>query len=104
MAAILVGLVLVGCVPAKARTFARREVVIRGMRFEPARIQAQVGDTLIWRNRDLVPHTATAAGGAFDSGAIAPDSEWVWIAARSGEVMYGCLFHPTMKARCQIQP
>src|SRR5204862_476961 len=44
-------------------------VEIRGMEFHPAELTVAVGDTIVWINRDIVPHTATAGGGAGSQGA-----------------------------------
>lgn len=46
------------------------QVEIRGMQFVPASLTVKVGDTVVWTNHDVLPHTVTAAG-AFDSQAIA---------------------------------
>lgn len=43
---------------------ARRHVVeIRDFGFHPQSIQVSVGDIIVWTNRDIVPHTATAGDG-----------------------------------------
>jgi len=38
----------------------RHRVTIQGLRFTPADVVAAPGDTVVWVNRDLVPHTVTA--------------------------------------------
>ena len=54
-----------------ARTARRTHTVtMAGMKFMPASLSVTKGDTVIWVNEDLVPHTATASNAAFDSGAI----------------------------------
>src|SRR6266849_1102818 len=35
-------------------------VVIREVKFQPSVLTAMVGDTVEWRNDDIVPHTATS--------------------------------------------
>ena len=72
-------------------------VVIQGMQFVPAEITVPVGDTIVWVNEDLVPHTATASG-VFDSGVIASKAEWRLVVSSRGVLGYGCTMHPTMKA------
>jgi plastocyanin len=49
-----------------------------------------------------VSHTATADK-VFDSGSIAADSSWSYIAAKTGEYAYGCTFHATMKAKITVR-
>jgi plastocyanin len=38
-------------------------VVIREFKFEPAAVAVHVGDTVEWKDDDIVPHSATAAQG-----------------------------------------
>src|SRR5205085_12564595 len=67
-------------------------VVIDGMRFEPQALAVQRGDRIVWRNRDLVPHTATARG-VFDSGSIAPGATWSTVVRKEAMLTYVCTFH-----------
>ena len=51
---------------AMTLTMARSEtiqVTIRDLKFSPDRIEARVGDTVEWINKDILAHTATAEGG-----------------------------------------
>ena len=77
-------------------------VTIEGMAFHPAMVNVKPGDKIVWRNNDLVPHTATAAG-AFDSGAIAPGKSWTWTVRGKGSHGYVCVYHPGMKAAVGIE-
>jgi plastocyanin len=72
------------------------QVVIRSMQFDPASIDVAVGDVVVWVNKDIVPHTATAAG-SFDSQSLTTNQEWRYTATKPGVFPYGCIFHPTMK-------
>ena len=38
-------------------------VTIEGMRFQPEMLTVERGDTIVWVNKDLVPHTATSKAG-----------------------------------------
>src|SRR2546423_277336 len=41
------------------------------MEFHPAVLTVAAGDTVVWVNRDIVPHTATATGGTkWDTGQL----------------------------------
>lgn len=84
--------------PGKTHT-----VTIENMRFNPAELTVHRGDHIMWVNKDLFPHTVTAAGKTFDSGSIAADASWSYVAAKSGDFAYGCTFHPTMKGRITVQ-
>lgn len=68
------------------------------MKFVPERLEVAAGDTVAWTNKDLVPHTVTAAGRGVESGTIAPGATWKLTAPRDGEIAYLCRFHPGMKA------
>ena len=81
---------------------ASHAVRIEGMRFEPQELTVRRGDRIVWVNKDLFPHTVTADG-IFDSGSIAPNASWSYIAATSGEYAYSCTFHPTMKGKFTVQ-
>ena len=64
----------------------------------PALQRVRVGDTVTWTNHDIVPHTVTAAKGAFDSKLIASKGAWTHVIKRADFGEYHCIFHPTMKA------
>ena len=94
-AALLLGAILLwgmGGVPS--RTHVLR---ITGFQFVPPRVHVAVGDTLTWVNEDIVPHTATAATGAWDSGTIAAKGRATLVIRAPGRVEYECALHPTMK-------
>jgi len=71
-------------------------IAIEGMKFVPERLEVQVGDTVIWSNKDLVPHTATAVKASIESGSIAPGASWKLTVRRKGQIDYICRFHPVM--------
>ncbi len=95
--ALVFGLAL--ALPAAATAAGKTHAVrIEGMKFEPERLEAAVGDTITWTNRDVVPHTVTgAAGRALESGTIAPNRKWTYRVRAKGEIAYVCRFHPMMK-------
>jgi plastocyanin len=73
-------------------------VIIEGMRFQPESLTVARGDTIVWINKDLFPHTAASEAGRFDSGIIQAEKSWTFTAKQKGEFAYTCTFHPTMKA------
>jgi len=77
-------------------------VTIEGMKFEPATLRVKMGDQVVWRNKDLVPHTATAEG-KFDSKGIGAGKSWAWTAATRGQVDYVCTYHPGMKGSVVVE-
>jgi plastocyanin len=78
-------------------------VVIENMQYNPSELRVQRGERIVWVNKDLFPHTVTAASHAFDSGSIAAAASWTYVAGRGGEYAYGCSFHPTMKGLLKVQ-
>lgn len=73
------------------------------MRFDPADLTVKRGDRVVWINKDLFAHTATAAGKAFDSGDIEANASWSYVTSAAGDYAYVCTFHPTMKGRLSVQ-
>lgn len=77
-------------------------VVIDGFAFKPAQLTVKLGDTVVWRNNDPVPHTATAKG-VFDSGSIAAGGTWKHVTTKRGRHDYVCSFHPNMKGTLIVE-
>lgn len=80
-------------------------VVIRGFKFEPATVTVNQGDTVEWKNDDIVPHTATedVRKPSFDSGTIEVGAAWRYIAQNKGKYDYTCTFHPNMEGKLIVQ-
>ena len=78
-------------------------ILIEGMRYQPQGLTVAVGDTVVWVNRDMVPHTATSASGRFDSNEIAAGKSWTYTVRATGEFAYICTYHPLMKAVLRVR-
>ena len=78
-------------------------VTIDAMRFTPETLTVRTGDTVVWVNKDMVPHTATATGGGFDSKVIAAGQSWSQRMTAAGDVPYVCALHPPMKGTLRVQ-
>jgi len=77
---------------AKPREFT---VEIAKMRFGPVPKGMRTGDVLIWVNRDVVPHTATANDKSFD--VIIPSRQSRrMVLRRAGSYAVVCTYHPGM--------
>ncbi|CDX27368.1 conserved exported hypothetical protein [Mesorhizobium sp. ORS 3324] len=85
--------------PALATTI---EVTIDKLVFSPASVQAKVGDTIEWTNKDVFAHTATVKGG-WDV-TIQPKSKGKVTLKAAGAVDYFCRFHPNMKGHLEVSP
>jgi plastocyanin len=73
-------------------------VEITAFVYRPAELGVAPGDTVVFTNRDPVPHTATAGDGLWDSGSIAKDASWRLVVPENGIGAYKCAFHPNMAA------
>lgn len=78
-------------------------VAIRGFQYAPPTLTVRVGDTVVWKNADVVPHTATAKGKGLDTGAIAANGSGQYVAKKKGTYAYDCTFHPTMRGTLVVQ-
>ena len=69
-------------------------VTIDAASFSPAELTVAAGDTVVWVNKDILAHTATAQSKGFDSKTIQPGKSWRFVAKQKGEFPYTCSFHP----------
>ncbi|MCC6316928.1 MAG: hypothetical protein IT361_04475 [Gemmatimonadaceae bacterium] len=73
---------------------------ISGLAFHPAELNVAVGDTVVWVNRDIFPHTATASGASgWDTGTLAEGMSGRVVVSDGAELSYRCSLHPTMQGR-----
>jgi len=96
----LIAMVLPTCAVAAPKTY---YVVIEQMRFNPPTLTVKRGDRVEWVNKDLFAHTASATSKAFDSGGIAPNASWSFVAGQAGSYPYLCNFHPTMRGTLNVR-
>ena len=96
-AALLAPLVLAPAAWAAPKT---HQVVIDKMRFGPMPAGVRAGDTIVWVNRDIVRHTATARG-AFDVDLPAKAVGRSKI-AKAGTVKVICKYHSGMTALLKV--
>jgi len=79
-------------------------VIIKQLKFQPDVVTVSAGETVTWKNEDIIPHTATSDAKVFDSGTIAVGESWSWKAsARPGDYFYTCKLHPNMKAKLTVR-
>jgi plastocyanin len=91
---------LTGVSEAAAKTYV---IVIEQMRFNPPVLTVHRGDRVVWVNKDLFPHTATAMSKAFDSHEISPNASWSYMARQTGSYPYLCTLHTTMRGTLTVQ-
>jgi plastocyanin len=106
----MLGLAVAGLFPALRAVAAEQRpeprqhtVTIDATTYSPRTLTVHVGDTIVWVNKDLFPHTVTAKTGAFDSGDIATGKSWTYTVKAEGLFGYFCTYHPTMKGTLRIR-
>jgi plastocyanin len=82
---------------------ATHTVVIEGVAFHPQTIVVNLGDKVVWANKDPFPHTATAADKSFDSREIAAARTWTYVPKKKGTYGYICTYHPSMKGTLVVK-
>ena len=106
IAAALAAAILTGAMATRAQTgepSAQQHLVrIQNLEFIPPELTVAPGDTIVWINDDLVPHTVTADDGSWGSDELGTGAEWRVIVAPSTSQSYFCAYHPIMAARLQI--
>ena len=77
-------------------------VEIRELVFVPASIKVKPGDTVTWVNRDIVPHTASAIDGSWNTGLIARNETKSIVITSDTATLYFCQYHPSMQAQLKF--
>lgn len=93
-------LLLAGLLPLPAGA-ARYVVEIRNMKFGPAPAHLKVGDTILWVNKDMFRHTATAKAAPFDLD-LAPGAQGEAVLKKPGVFDVVCRYHPNMTLRLTV--
>ena len=100
MRAVLLGgavLAVLPLLPAPAAAgSAVHTVVIDTMRFGPLPANLRSGDVVLWVNKDLFRHSATARDGSFNLD-LPPGTSGRTIVKRKGSIPFFCRYHPGMK-------
>ena len=89
-----------GSVSAHAETI---QVIIDKLVFSPNEVNAKVGDTIVWDNKDILAHTATASNKDWDV-MIGSKQAASLVLKNAGSIDYFCKFHPNMKGRVVVAP
>jgi plastocyanin len=62
----------------------------------------KAGDRITWINQDIVPHTATASDGSWDTGLIAAGAQVSLQVSKGWQSSYYCIYHPKMRGELVI--
>lgn len=89
---------------AAAPEAAPGEVIMKGIRFQPADITVKVGDTVTWKNEDPVDHNAVdEATGKFKSELFGEGGTYEYTAEEAGKIEYVCTVHPGMGGTITVE-
>jgi plastocyanin len=95
---VLALLCLISLAPAEKKDAAQsHDVAIKGMKFDPAEIQINVGDSVVWTNKDDRDHTVVGKGSSFKSENLGKGDTFEQKFTKAGKYSYACSYHPRMK-------
>jgi plastocyanin len=87
---------------AKKEVHRLHTVEIKQMKFQPAELIVQKGDTVVWVNNDLVPHDVTEElKKAWTSSLMPVGASWSMVVNESAN--YYCSIHVVMKGKLMVQ-
>ena len=102
-AAALLAMILPAGAPAAGGTSHSYTIVIDKMKFGPTPAVLHRGDTILWLNRDLFRHSATAANRSFDVDLPAGQSARM-VVKSTGALAFSCKYHPGMRGVLRVRP
>jgi plastocyanin len=77
-------------------------ILIQQMKFAPAELTLNEGDTVTWINRDIVDHNVTEEiNKSWTSGILTAEKSWSMVVMKSADYM--CTLHPVMKGRIVVK-
>ena len=79
------------------------EVKVDNFSFSPQTITIAAGTTVIWTNRDDIPHTVVSDDKVFKSKVLDTDEKFTYTFDKAGNFPYFCSVHPKMTAKVIVQ-
>jgi plastocyanin len=79
------------------------KVNIDNFSFSPRTLTVPAGTTVIWINKDNVPHTVVSTDKTFASPALDTDEKFNYTFAKPGTYPYYCSVHPKMTAKVVVE-
>lgn len=76
---------------------------MQNLQYGTPSVEVRPGTTVIWVNRDPLPHTVTSDDGKFDSDLIDPARSWSRTFGEAGTFAYHCTPHPFMKGTVTVR-
>jgi plastocyanin len=96
-------ILLISCSPVQEKAIPKVHTVeIKQMKFQPAELTVQKGDTVVWINLDIVAHDVTEESNKAWTSSILPSGKsWSMVATQSSN--YYCSIHVVMKGKLKVQ-
>jgi plastocyanin len=82
---------------------ANADVKIDNFSFGPQTLTVSVGTTVVWTNRDDIPHTVVSTDGVFKSKVRDTDEKFSYTFTKAGTYTYFCSVHPKMTGKVVVQ-
>jgi plastocyanin len=79
------------------------EVKVDNFSFSPQTITVAPGTTVIWTNRDDIPHTVVSDDKVFKSKVLDTDEKFSYTFDKAGNFPYFCSVHPKMTGKVIVQ-
>jgi plastocyanin len=79
------------------------EVKVDNFSFSPQAITIKPGTTVIWTNRDDIPHTVVSDDKVFKSKVLDTDEKFSYTFDKAGNFPYFCSVHPKMTGTVIVQ-
>ena len=76
-------------------------VVIDKMKFGPVPAGLKAGDSILWVNKDMFRHTATAKDGSFNVD-LAAGAKGKTVLRKAGAIAFICKYHPGMRGVLKV--
>ena len=102
-ALVILSVLGIGAAAASPATAAPKTyvVVVDKMKFGPVPAKLRKGDRIVWLNRDMFRHTATAGNKSFDVD-LPPNSKGVTVVRSAGAISVTCRYHPGMRTTLKV--
>jgi plastocyanin len=89
------------CAGAPTRVPVRHEIQMRAVSFAPRELTLHLGDTVLFKNADIVRHNAVRRE-VFDTGNLKAGDSHSWVPADTGSFRYQCTIHTRMRGEVKV--
>jgi 3',5'-cyclic AMP phosphodiesterase CpdA len=79
------------------------QVSIDNFSYAPKQLTVKAGTTVVWTNKDDIPHTVTSDDKVFSSSLLDTNEKFQYTFTKSGKFPYFCKVHPMMTGVVEVQ-